>query len=159
MCPLQDELDDILRYGAAELFADAVAAGQQAQQAGASTDKGVSSPLCVHEALSCIMKVQQVCQSVVPSSSIGAISASFATMRDQRVVPPLLFIDVAFLDLHLHQLVLMQVASKATPHQRLSSWTCNGNAVLLHVHATEANSISVLWDMQMQYSRDACACY
>ena len=30
---IQDELDDILRYGAAELFADAVAASQKAQQA------------------------------------------------------------------------------------------------------------------------------
>jgi hypothetical protein len=29
---MQDELDDILRYGAAELFADAVAASQKAQQ-------------------------------------------------------------------------------------------------------------------------------
>ena len=44
--PLQDELDDILRYGAAELFADAVAANQQAQQAGPGTDKGVP-PLSV----------------------------------------------------------------------------------------------------------------
>ena len=38
---MQDELDDILRYGAAELFADAVASSQQAQQAqqaGTSSD-------------------------------------------------------------------------------------------------------------------------
>ena len=38
---LQDELDDILRYGAAELFADAVAATQKAQQAASS--KGTSA--------------------------------------------------------------------------------------------------------------------
>ena len=44
--PLQDELDDILRYGAAELFADAAAANQQAQQAGAGPDKGIP-PLSV----------------------------------------------------------------------------------------------------------------
>ena len=48
LVPLQDELDDILRYGAAELFADAVAAGQQAEQvAGTSTDQGTSSSVCV----------------------------------------------------------------------------------------------------------------
>ncbi len=35
---MQDELDDILRYGAAELFADAVAASQKAQQAAATGD-------------------------------------------------------------------------------------------------------------------------
>ena len=47
--PLQDELDDILRYGAAELFADAVAASQQAQQAGGvtSTDRGTVSFVCL----------------------------------------------------------------------------------------------------------------
>lgn len=37
---LQDELDDILRYGAAELFADAVAASKtQAQQVAAVTGR------------------------------------------------------------------------------------------------------------------------
>lgn len=35
---MQDELDDILRYGAAELFADAVAASQKAQEAAAAGD-------------------------------------------------------------------------------------------------------------------------
>ena len=46
--PLQDELDDILRYGAAELFADAVAANQQAQQMGPGTDKGAPPvPVCL----------------------------------------------------------------------------------------------------------------
>lgn len=47
--PLQDELDDILRYGAAELFADAVAASQQAEQvAGTSTDQGTNPRiLCI----------------------------------------------------------------------------------------------------------------
>lgn len=45
--PLQDELDDILRYGAAELFADAVAASQQAEQvANTSTDPGTSPSIC-----------------------------------------------------------------------------------------------------------------
>ena len=38
--PMQDELDDILRYGAAELFADAAAANQQAQQVGSGAVKG-----------------------------------------------------------------------------------------------------------------------
>lgn len=46
--PLQDELDDILRYGAAELFADAVAASQQAAPvAKTSTDPGTSPSICV----------------------------------------------------------------------------------------------------------------
>ena len=45
---LQDELDDILRYGAAELFAGAVAADQQAQQAPPCTGKG-APPIFVCE--------------------------------------------------------------------------------------------------------------
>ena len=35
---MQDELDDILRYGAAELFADAVAASKEAQEAAVAGD-------------------------------------------------------------------------------------------------------------------------
>lgn len=54
---VQDELDDILRYGAAELFADAVAASRQAQQAEAPADAGTQAsallpyPHTLHTAL------------------------------------------------------------------------------------------------------------
>lgn len=47
---MQDELDDILRYGAAELFADAVAASQKAQEAAAAGDQHCSQALALLKA-------------------------------------------------------------------------------------------------------------
>lgn len=60
--PLQDELDDILRYGAAELFADAAAANQQAQQVGLGTVKG-APPLPVRVLY--LARTQQKCLEFV----------------------------------------------------------------------------------------------
>lgn len=46
-CIVQDELDDILRYGAAELFADAVAASKT------KAEEAVTAGQCLRLLLSC----------------------------------------------------------------------------------------------------------